>query len=133
MKANRGDGPTSLRKQMHRLLQQGCLGSAAKLLDEGFGLAPLNEETNLKLQKLHPTENLPCSPHPTANPLDIREADVAQALLGRETSGGPSGFDGNTIRCVRKSQSFIRFILELIRCMVAGTLPLLTRCGLNIL
>ena len=122
----RGGQTPSLRNQVHKLLQQGRLGSAARLLDEGFGLAPLNDTTNAKLELLHPKEEVPNWPHPVAHPLDIREADVAKALLGtsRETSGGPSGFDGNTIRCVRRSQSFIKFLLVLIRSMVAGTLPL---------
>ena len=118
--------PPTLKKQVHRKLQQGKVGAAGRLLEDGFGLAPINDSTLKKLAALHPKEPLPDWPLPKKPVFDLCEDDLTKALLrtSRETSGGPSGLDGNTIFLMRRSQVFAKFLLFVSKKIIAGTQPL---------
>ena len=88
-----------MKKQVHRKLQQGKVGAAGRLLEDGFGLAPIKDSTLKKLAAFHPKKLLPDWPLPKKPVIDLCEVDITKALLrtSRDTSGGPTGLDGNTI------------------------------------
>ena len=119
--------------QVHRLLQRGKVGAAARLLRGTMGVAEVNEATLRSLQALHPVErehvewnDLSHNSRNRARPLKVPAEAVTSAVFrtSPETSGGPSGFDGRLIYILRYNEAFLGFLTRVANRIADGSMHL---------
>ena len=125
-----GRGERSLREAVHGKVAQGRSGAASKLLTDTLGVAKATGETLAKLRQLHPQEKAHGWESRDAPVLEVDLADVTDDCrkFSRETSGGPSGFDGQMLQVVNRNEDFLKALTVLANAICSGKAPL--RCVL---
>jgi len=111
-------------------VELGRLGSAARILTESTGIAPVNDATLDTLRSKHPTG--PIDPFSLARPRNNAqeismptEADIRPAIksFDRETGPGPSGWTIPLVELAFESASFRNALRVLAGLIANGTAP----------
>ena len=118
----------SLAKRVHRLLQQGRIGAAARQVEGTQPVRELTDNVKKQLQDLHPREPViqMSDAHPSrVKPItpEMETVKKVMSVFSNETAGGITGFNGRFVSTFKHLKEFQLFIWDTACAILKGTCP----------
>lgn len=115
----------TLSDRVNAQVRQGRLNRAARILEDGLGSAPLDDDALSRLKALHPFEPEPAIHGTGPTPVKVAKRRVQKAIrkLNRDSSGAISGWDASLLKLAAKEPDFVEFLCALTTMIASGTAP----------